>query len=566
MESLFPQFPLRRIHRLDGLWQFSFVAECADPEHPDWNALAFDDLMAVPGVFDTLPPDAGRRGVGFYRTWITTNADRLRLKLNGLGLRATLFLDRKLIGIDDLPYTGICFDFPSGGPGKHELVIAVDNRLDYQRTPLFSQWYDYYGHGGIYRSVELHELAPCSFDRVEVRTLSLDGRVGVKLLLSGNVPEKLDFTCSFDDVAPQSMTAAVNDGALEFEARIANPALWSPESPRLHTVRLEADGEAIVERFGLRTIRAEKGRLLLNDAPLKLLGVCRHETHPQFGPALPLQLLREDVAFLRELHCNFVRGSHYQQDPRFLDLCDRFGILVWEEGIGWGDNETHLTDPGFRSGQLRQQKWIVANSFNHPSVILRGFLNEGDSESLPGRALYETLAAELRRLDPTRPITYASNHYERDINFDLVDVISLNAYPGWYAEDREAVRPLGEIAPVLDRFIAWMDQQGFGDKPFIVSEIGAGGIYGWRDRFRAHWSEEYQADYLDEVCRYILSHDRVTGVALWQYCDGRTYSSAYALGRPRAFNNKGLVDEYRRPKLAFETVRRHFSGEPAQGR
>lgn len=142
MESLFPQFPLRRIHRLDGLWQFSFVAECADPEHPDWNALAFDDLMAVPGVFDTLPPDAGRRGVGFYRTWITTNADRLRLKLNGLGLRATLFLDRKLIGIDDLPYTGICFDFPSGGPGKHELVIAVDNRLDFQRTPLFSQWYD----------------------------------------------------------------------------------------------------------------------------------------------------------------------------------------------------------------------------------------------------------------------------------------------------------------------------------------------------------------------------------------------------------------------------------------
>ena len=521
--------------------------------------------MAVPGVFDTLPPDAGRRGTAFYRTKVVTSSDRLRLKLNGLGLWAAVFLDRKLIGVDDLPYTGVSFDFTSAA-GEHELVIAVDNRLDFQRTPLFSQWYDYYGHGGIYRSVELHELAACSFDRVEVRTLSLDGRVGVKLFLSGAVPETLEFTCTFDNEAPRAITAAVTEGALEFEARLANPALWSPESPQLHTVRLEAGNEAIVERFGLRTIRAEKGRLLLNDAPLKLLGVCRHETHPQFGPALPLQLLREDVAFLRELHCNFVRGSHYQQDPRFLDLCDRFGILVWEEGIGWGDPEAHLTDPGFQSGQLRQQKWIVSNSFNHPSVILRGFLNEGDSESVPGRALYETIAAELRRLDPTRPITYASNHYERDINFDLVDVISLNAYPGWYAEDREAVRPLGEIAPALDRFIAWMDQQGFGDKPFIVSEIGAGGIYGWRDRFRAHWSEEYQADYLDEVCRYVLSHDRVTGVALWQYCDGRTYSSAYALGRPRAFNNKGLVDEYRRPKLAFETVRRHFSGEIAQGR
>ena len=96
------------------------------------------------------------------------------------------------------------------------------------------------------------------------------------------------------------------------------------------------------------------------------------------------------------------------------------------------------------------------------------------------------------------------------------------------------------------------------DKPFLISEIGAEALLGFRDPLKTYWSEEYQADYLDTVCDYFKRHDRINGLALWQFSDGRTYAASNVLGRPRAFNNKGTLDEYRRPKLAYDVVKKQF--------
>jgi beta-glucuronidase len=194
-------------------------------------------------------------------------------------------------------------------------------------------------------------------------------------------------------------------------------------------------------------------------------------------------------------------------------------------------------------------------------VALWGFLNEGASHKPESRAIYERLATTLRALDSTRLVTYASMHPLDDLNLDLVDVVSINCYPGWYAQDKELVAPSDEIVPRLDAIRASLEKRGFGGKPFLVSEIGAGAIYGWRDPLHAHWSEEYQQEYLREVCEEVVKNPAIAGVALWQFCDGRTYASARALMRPRAFNNKGTLDEYRRPKLAYGTVRRIFRQE-----
>jgi beta-glucuronidase len=98
------------------------------------------------------------------------------------------------------------------------------------------------------------------------------------------------------------------------------------------------------------------------------------------------------------------------------------------------------------------------------------------------------------------------------------------------------------------------------DKPLIISEIGAGAIYGWRDLNETRWSEQYQARLLDVVIRHLfVDGNRTCGLAIWQYCDVRASEQARrALGRPRAFNNKGLVDEYRRPKQAYDVVKELF--------
>jgi len=118
--------------------------------------------------------------------------------------------------------------------------------------------------------------------------------------------------------------------------------------------------------------------------------------------------------------------------------------------------------------------------------------------------------------------------------------------------------PIESIAPALKECFDLLDSDGLREKPVIVSEIGAEALYGWHDSHNDFFTEEYQAAYLKTACREALSHPRCSGIALWHFSDVRTYSGGRSLMRPRAFNNKGIVDEYRRPKAAYGAVREQF--------
>ena len=97
-------------------------------------------------------------------------------------------------------------------------------------------------------------------------------------------------------------------------------------------------------------------------------------------------------------------------------------------------------------------------------------------------------------------------------------------------------------------------RHGGENKPYIVSEIGAGAIYGFRSRTNDKWSEERQADLLQEQLEAVVSDEDTCGVFIWQFADCRVSSECF-YGRPRTMNNKGILDEYRRPKLAADNVR-----------
>ena len=561
MLTAYPHYLNRVIHDLNGIWDFHLTDGVDAPEAPDHASVAYDDRLPVPGVFDTMPRYAGRRGTAFYRTFVTVSpGTKLLLKSPGLGMWCAFFWDGRRIGIHDLPYSGMEFVFDAGEGAEHELVAVIDNRFDAARQPLLSPFFDFYCYGGIFRPLELHELPPLALDRAQVRVTDLEaGEVRVTVFFHGeNPPDTVALECRFDAEAPTVRTLELRDGRAEFTAVLADKRRWDCDHPVLHTLRISANGETLVERFGLRTVAARAGKILLNGEAIRFCGFCRHESHPEFGAALPLPVIMEDLQLLRQLGCNFVRGCHYPQDQRFLDLCDEFGILVWEETLGWGIKPEQYADQCFVRAQRRQTAPMVKNSGNHPSVILWGFMNEGASDDPASRFLYEGMISDLHRLDPSRLVTYATNKITGDLDLDLADVIGLNHYPAWYTRDMETFRPLGEIAAKCDAILQSLHERGFDDMPLIFSEIGAGAIYGWRDRFLGLWSEEYQADYLNTVLDYFFGHDRVSGISLWQFTDCRTFSSAYALRSPRAFNNKGSFDEYRRPKLAAELVGRRF--------
>jgi len=250
------------------------------------------------------------------------------------------------------------------------------------------------------------------------------------------------------------------------------------------------------------------------------------------------------------MNANTVRTSHYPNDELFLDLCDEHGLMVWEENHARGLSEERMKNPNFDQQCHDCIDEMVKCHFNHPSIILWGVLNECASNTEYGRACYEKQINQIKSLDTSRPVTFATHWKYRDISLDLADVVSWNLYFGWY----ENIPSYEGVQKVLE----FSDAHGGKNKPVILSEFGAGGIPGYRDRRRVKWSEERQADILADNLETYLTHPRLTGAIIWQFCDCLVTEEEWFHARPRTKNNKGIVDEYRRPKLAYETVKEYF--------
>ena len=553
---------LRVVHPLDGVWDFVLLGDVPVLE-VDVTAVAYDDRMAVPAAFDAMPSYAGRRGCAAYRTVVTvTPGTPGRLHFGAVSFFARVVVDGVEVGTHSGGYSGFWVDVPSSAQRRRELVVLVDNRFDSVLSPLHEPYYDFYQYGGILRSVEWHEVPGAYLEAVEVRTVDEQtGEVSIVLTYGGERPEVADLLVQVDDGDRVAVRVPVQDGASVLTWFVPSPVPWSPHRPHLHRLTIQYGADDWNVRVGLRTVATAAGRVTINGEPVRLLGYCRHEAHPQFGPALPLAQVVADLQILRDLGCTFVRGSHYPQDQRFLDLCDELGLLVWEETLGWQQDDRHFASEAYAAAHGQALKEMVAASIHHPSVIMWGFLNEGRSDLESSRALYEESVASLRSLDPSRLVSYATNHVTEDLHLGLVDVISVNAYPGWY-EDLTVTDPLQRIVPGLRGIAEFLDQQGYAGTPLLISEIGAEALWGWHDVLAGLWTEEFQAQYLDAVCTEVVGNERFAGVALWQLHDARTYQGSIALKRPRAFNNKGTLDEYRRPKLSYAVVRRHFRDAP----
>lgn len=527
---------------LGGCWDFRFE-EGKSIEQAFAADFATTDRMVVPGCFDTMPQWFMKKGTGLYRRVFTLTAplSNAVLRVEGLGLRGAFRLDGRDLGVDELPWSTVELAVGPLAAGRHVLEAAVDNRVDPQTNRLFLGDYDFYSFGGFFHGVALVEREA----KIFVRTRNY--RTGeVEIEIEGGAPRRL---------------------------KVPGFKLWSPESPNLTT--LEVEGRTV--RFGIREICAKRGRLYLNGKPLYLKGVNRHESHPDQGAATTEDIMLRDLQLVKSLGCNFVRGAHYPQSQRFLDLCDELGILVWEESLGWGNHAGRrgngrpfeLSDPDFRRLQLEQTRLMVRNSFNHPSVIFFGFLNECQSDHPDCRTLVNELAAAIRGFDSGRLVTFAVNRNPvagsraADICSAVCDVVSFNTYPAWISSDgpgdaaamrREIFDGPSGVNPLVAAY-----RRLYPDKPILVSEMGTCGIYGQRDVSASQWTEEFQSEYLADVIDACLANSDLCGVTLWQFADAKSYHRVGAVrSKPFATNLAGLFDGWRRPKRAVETVRLRF--------
>jgi beta-galactosidase len=229
---------------------------------------------------------------------------------------------------------------------------------------------------------------------------------------------------------------------------------WTAETPRLYAGELEVEGEVVPLRIGFRTVTIDDKCIKVNGRRVLFRGVNRHEFEPTRGRAVSRETMLQDVLLMKRHNVNAVRTSHYPPNPYFLELCDKHGLWVIDEGdfethgfelAGWRQNPTD--DPKWETALVNRTERMVERDKNHPSIIIWSLGNEAGM----GRNI-GVMTQWIRDRDASRPV-----HYERDLSTQYVDIYSemyldhksVEAVGKGTEQDRED--PFGGIIKITDR-------------------------------------------------------------------------------------------------------------------
>ena len=550
MDRMFQTHRIRKSRECAPLWRFSA---------PDGGGLERPEMMMVPGVWESHPRLRAYRGRGIYEQTVSCGGN-VRFFFGSVSFRARVELDGREIASHYGAYTGFEAVARNLAPGEHLLRVEADNRFAEDSALHIPN--DYYAYGGICRPVTAEELSDAYIAFCHGRTVKTERgwevrtETEIRNLTDRPLAYRLEISAAGEKAELPVRLQPEETRTVRCTVACADVTAWTPEHPALYELqallrREEAPVDDLIDRIGFREIRTEGTRILLNGEPLRLKGFNRHEEYGGFGMAVPPSAMMQDLQLMRDLGANCVRTCHYPNDPRFLDLCDETGMLVWEESHARGLSEERMRHPRFREQLEMCNREMVAQHFNHPSVFGWGCLNECADDTEYGAACYRESFRTLRASDPGRPVTAALLERPGGRVYGEMDVIGINLYPEWYYA--------GSVREALDRKKQEIRSGGGNGKPIIVSEIGAGAIYGYHDPLgQAKWSEERQCAILEKQIRGVLADPDVCGVFLWQFADVRVSEEWFA-GRPGTMNNKGITDAFRRPKAAYRTVRELFS-------
>ncbi len=445
---------------LNGLWRFHYAPSVAEApvgfERADFDDAAFGQLP-VPGnwqmhghgrphytnvqyPFPTDPPRVPTENpTGSYRRTFALpdawKAKRVFLRFEGVDSCFQVFVNGKEAGLSKGSRLPAEFDITDLlRPGENLLAVRVWQWSDASYLEDQDMWW----LSGIFRDVYLLATPPNRIAdltvRAELDKACRDGTLNLTVELDGKIPAGATVEAQLLDEAGGALWKkplnAPAKKSVEFSQAVKNPLLWSAESPHLYQllVCLKKSGgevlQVITQRIGFRQVKIEKAVFHVNNKPIKLKGVNRHEHHCDLGRAMPLSAMRHDIELMKRHNINAVRTSHYPDDPRWYDLCDQLGIYLIDEcdlethGFGMVDWQTWpknpSSDPAWKEAMVDRMVRMVRRDKNHPSVIIWSLGNE--SHYGPNHV---AMAAAARQLDPTRPL-----HYEGDSHGQTADMLS----------------------------------------------------------------------------------------------------------------------------------------------
>jgi len=567
MHRTFREHVKRRTAYLDGLWEFR-----TDPRdegiRDEWYRQfpAPERRMAVPSCWNNDIGLYDYEGAAWYRTWFELPAAaHIRLVFHGVLGQADIYLDGQQVASHYGGFTPFDAVVPDAAAGRHELVVRADNTHSERTLPL--ERVDWFHYGGIIRPVELQLLPDVYIEeaaadyRLDIGTRCAELDVRIRWRSLGDAPAAVRYGAALGGRRLGSGGFMLDPGTRReavVRCRLQDLELWEPDAPALYYLSIESEDDDLIDRIGFRHIETRDSAVYLNGKPLYMRGVNRHEEHPDWGFAFPARLMLKDLDILRDLGCNAVRGSHYPQSKLWVDLLDENGIVFWSELPIWQFGASHMADGLVRERALRMLEEMIRRDRHSPSVLFWSVHNECDTDTEAGFEFTRLLTERARQLDASRLIAFATHKAMTDRCYPLVDVIGVNKYYGWYDGDVE------DFTGFLTELASYVDEAGGAGKPVFMAEFGGAGIFGdvgWEER--RLFSENCQARILERALEQFRASPLISGAFVWQFADIRSDVPRFR-DRARGFNNKGLVNEYRKPKRAYEEVRRTYRSWRAQ--
>ena len=422
---------------LHGVWKFNWVENAWDrpvdyyrPDYDDrgWGSMPVPGIWELNGYGDPLYLNVGyawrnffendpphvpefQNHVGTYRgtvevpqEWIG-NRD-VFVHFGSVTSNITLYVNGQYVGYSEDSKLEAVFDIT-------DFVKTGDNLFAFQvfrwcdGTYLEDQ--DFWRLSGIAREsyvyarpkerVQTVEAVPDLDAAYRNGSLSIKGNVtdgvtGVGLTLRS--PEGKSVWSSVAEVG--------EDGQFKASANVRSPRKWTAETPwlyRLEAVAVSEDGvlDKVAVNVGFRKVEIKDGQLLVNGQPVLIKGANRHEMSPKGGYLVSEEEMLRDIQIMKSLNINAVRTCHYPNDPRWYDMCDRYGLYVVDEanieshGMGYGDRSL-AKNPAYREAHLERDSRMVLRDINHPSIILWSLGNEaGDGDNFA--ACYEWIKSSL---------------------------------------------------------------------------------------------------------------------------------------------------------------------------
>lgn len=518
-----------------------------------------------------------RRGASWYRKKLVVPAEyadkKVTLLFDGVGNKADIYLNGKHLKTHLGAYTAFTVDI-SGiyKPGEVNLLaVKADNSASLTEIlPPVSG--DFSMFGGIYRRVYLQTYNKVHFD-MEPYT-SVPVRIQTSSVTAQKAQVKLDANIKNETKQDQKITVCftlldkernvVKTEKIKVKVKagegypvsvnmnnIYNPHLWSPDSPYLYIMRTVIQDEKketvlqeIESTLGFRWFTVEMTGFYLNGKQLKLRGAARHQDYEGLGIAIPSEVNYNDMKLLKEMGANFVRISHYPQDPEIYRACDKLGLIAWSEICIVNEVKKNKS---FAHNSKEMFKEMVYQNYNHPSVVMWGAMNELWDYHTEAIQLARELEVLSKEIDPYRLscVAFHAFTWEKPYKqaskemFDISDINGVNVYEAWYQGN------FSTIGPMFDKFRTFST-----GKPRFLSEFGAGSderIHSYAPR-SFDFTPEYQLAFNREYVNEMESRPDYIGYSIWNlidfHVDGRGDSKPILNQKGMIHSNRELKDIY----------------------